>query len=64
VQLGIPGKEDLVTNEEVLSMETLPRLIAFVGGGYIAPSLSTSRPSPAPSGVEGEDAEGSSTQSG
>jgi glutathione reductase (NADPH) len=36
IQLGIPGAEHLVTNEEFLALESLPRRIVLVGGGYIA----------------------------
>jgi glutathione reductase (NADPH) len=36
IQLGIPGAEYLVTNEEFLALESLPRRIVLVGGGYIA----------------------------
>ena len=34
--LRIPGEEFLTTSEQFLQLETLPRRIAFVGGGYIA----------------------------
>ncbi|MBW3567622.1 MAG: NAD(P)/FAD-dependent oxidoreductase, partial [Proteobacteria bacterium] len=40
IRLGIPGEEYLVTNEDFLAMETLPRRIALVGGGYIAAEFS------------------------
>ena len=40
IRLGIPGEEHLVTNEGFLTMETLPRRIALVGGGYIAAEFS------------------------
>lgn len=40
VTLGIPGEEHLVTNEEFLSLETLPKRIVLVGGGYIAAEFS------------------------
>ena len=40
VSLGIPGEEHLVTNEEFLSLEALPRRIVLVGGGYIAAEFS------------------------
>lgn len=36
VRLGISGEEHLVTNEEFLALEHLPRRIVLVGGGYIA----------------------------
>ncbi|KAA0686143.1 MULTISPECIES: dihydrolipoyl dehydrogenase family protein [Azospirillum] len=38
--LGFPGEEHLVTNEEFLEMEALPKRIAMVGGGYIAAEFS------------------------
>lgn len=38
--LGIPGEEHLITNEEFLSLEVLPRRMVFVGGGYIAAEFS------------------------
>jgi glutathione reductase (NADPH) len=34
--LGIPGEEHLTTSSGFLGLETLPRRVAFVGGGYIA----------------------------
>src|SRR6267378_7254847 len=34
--LKIPGAEHLVTHEEFLALESLPRRIVIVGGGYIA----------------------------
>ncbi len=34
--LGIPGEELLTTSTQFLEMDTLPRRIVFVGGGYIA----------------------------
>lgn len=40
IALGIPGEEHLVTNEEFLNLETLPRRIVLVGGGYIASEFS------------------------
>jgi glutathione reductase (NADPH) len=40
VKLGIPGAEHLVTNEEFLALESLPRRIVLVGGGYIAAEFS------------------------
>jgi glutathione reductase (NADPH) len=36
IQLGIPGAEHLVTSEEFLALESLPRRISLVGGGYSA----------------------------
>lgn len=38
--LGILGEEHLLTNEDFLAMETLPRHIVLVGGGYIAAEFS------------------------
>lgn len=40
VKLNIPGEEHLVTNEAFLSLQTLPRRIVLVGGGYIAAEFS------------------------
>lgn len=40
VRLGIPGEEHLMDNEGFLSLETLPRRIVLVGGGYIAAEFS------------------------
>ena len=40
IRLGIPGEEHLITNEDFLALETLPRRIALVGGGYIAAEFS------------------------
>jgi glutathione reductase (NADPH) len=40
IRLGIEGEQHLVTNEEFLELETLPRRIAMVGGGYIAAEFS------------------------
>lgn len=40
VKLGIPGEQHLITNEEFLSLERLPRRIVLVGGGYIAAEFS------------------------
>jgi glutathione reductase (NADPH) len=40
VALGIPGEEHLITNEEFLSLESLPRRVLMVGGGYIAAEFS------------------------
>jgi glutathione reductase (NADPH) len=34
--LGIPGEEELTTSTQFLDLDTLPRRIVFVGGGYIA----------------------------
>ena len=36
IKLGIPGAEHLVTHEEFLALESLPRRIVLVGGGYVA----------------------------
>lgn len=36
IKLGIPGAEHLVTHEEFLALESLPRRIVLIGGGYIA----------------------------
>ena len=38
--LGIPGEEHLITNEDFLNLEALPRRIVLVGGGYIAAEFS------------------------
>lgn len=35
-RLSVPGEELLRTSDDFLSLETLPRRILFVGGGYIA----------------------------
>ncbi len=40
IRLGIPGEEHLVDNEAFLAMESLPRRIVLVGGGYIAAEFS------------------------
>ena len=40
VRLGIEGEEHLITHEQFLALEKLPRRIAFVGGGYIAAEFS------------------------
>ena len=40
VRLGIPGEEHLIDHEGFMAMETLPRRIALVGGGYIAAEFS------------------------
>jgi glutathione reductase (NADPH) len=34
--LGLPGEEHLITSEDFLDLDVLPRRIAFIGGGYIA----------------------------
>ena len=34
--LDFPGSEHLITSEQFLELEALPRRIAFVGGGYIS----------------------------
>lgn len=39
-RLHIPGEEHLVDNEGFLALETLPRRIVMVGGGYIAAEFS------------------------
>lgn len=40
MRLGIPGEEHLIDNEAFLGMESLPRRIVLVGGGYIAAEFS------------------------
>ena len=40
VKLGIPGEEHLVDNEAFMALETLPKRIVMVGGGYIAAEFS------------------------
>lgn len=40
LELGLPGEEFLVDNEAFLALQTLPRRIALVGGGYIASEFS------------------------
>jgi glutathione reductase (NADPH) len=40
VKLGIPGEQHLVTSEQFLNLEQLPRRIVLVGGGYIAAEFS------------------------
>jgi glutathione reductase (NADPH) len=40
VRLGIPGEEHLIDNEGFLALESLPRRITLVGGGYIAAEFS------------------------
>lgn len=39
-RLNIPGEEHLVDHEAFMAMETLPRRIVLVGGGYIAAEFS------------------------
>ncbi|HMF27554.1 MAG TPA: NAD(P)/FAD-dependent oxidoreductase [Candidatus Cybelea sp.] len=34
--LGLAGEEHLITSEDFLDLDALPRRIAFIGGGYIA----------------------------
>src|SRR2546427_8964487 len=36
VPLKFPGAERLTTSEQFLNLDSLPRRVAFVGGGYIA----------------------------
>lgn len=38
--LGLPGEEYLIDNEGFLAMQSLPRRIVLVGGGYIAAEFS------------------------
>ena len=40
VPLGIPGEEHLVTSDDFLELEALPRRVVLVGGGYIAAEFS------------------------
>ena len=40
IQLGIPGEQHLIDNEEFMATERLPRRIVLVGGGYIAAEFS------------------------
>ncbi len=40
VPLGMPGEEHVVTSDQFLELETLPRRIVLVGGGYIATEFS------------------------
>jgi glutathione reductase (NADPH) len=40
VRLGIEGEHHLITHEQFLALEKLPRRVAFVGGGYIAAEFS------------------------
>lgn len=35
-ELGISGQEHLTTSDQFLELDTLPRRIVFIGGGYIA----------------------------
>ena len=34
--LGIPGAEHVITSTDFLDLETLPKRLAFIGGGYIS----------------------------
>ncbi|MGE4240701.1 dihydrolipoyl dehydrogenase family protein [Ramlibacter sp.] len=40
VRLGIPGEEHLVDNEGFLAMDSMPKRILMVGGGYVAAEFS------------------------
>lgn len=40
IKLNIPGEEHLMDNEGFLALETLPRRIVLVGGGFIAAEFS------------------------
>lgn len=40
MRLGIPGEDHLIDNEAFLAMESLPRRIVLVGGGFIAAEFS------------------------
>jgi len=40
MRLGIPGEEHMATSTEFLKLDTLPRRIVLVGGGYIAAEFS------------------------
>jgi len=40
IKLNIPGEQHLMDNEGFLSLETLPKRIVLVGGGYIASEFS------------------------
>lgn len=40
IKLNIPGEQHLMDNESFLAMETLPKRIALVGGGFIAAEFS------------------------
>jgi glutathione reductase (NADPH) len=39
-RLGIEGEEHVITSTEFLELESLPRRIVFIGGGYVAAELS------------------------
>lgn len=39
-RLGVPGEEHLITNEQFLELDRLPKSMALVGGGYIAAEFS------------------------
>src|SRR5579859_6998565 len=38
--LGIPGEEHVATSERFLELDTLPKRLALIGGGYIAAEFS------------------------
>lgn len=40
VKLGIPGEKHVVTNEEFLNLDEMPRRIVLIGGGFIAAEFS------------------------
>ncbi len=40
VPLGIPGEEQVVTSDDFLELEELPKRIVLIGGGYIAAEFS------------------------
>src|SRR5260370_23882998 len=40
VPLQIPGAEHVITSERFLDLESLPRRIVLIGGGYIAAAIS------------------------
>ncbi|WP_291837905.1 NAD(P)/FAD-dependent oxidoreductase [Brevundimonas sp.] len=40
MKLGIPGEAHLVTNEDFLELDVMPKRIVLVGGGYIAAEFS------------------------
>ncbi|PKB25296.1 glutathione reductase (NADPH) [Novosphingobium kunmingense] len=40
IALGIPGEELVVTSEDFLELENLPRRIVLIGGGYVAAEFS------------------------
>jgi glutathione reductase (NADPH) len=40
IKLNIPGEQHLMDNEGFLALETLPKRIALVGGGFIAAEFS------------------------